>query len=263
MSQKRAFSAEKVRIGNCFAKALASYDQHALAQQQINQRLCQMLQTTGQSRFGAVLELGCGTGGLTRLLAQQCEVRSWWLNDLNAAALAQLKPHLPPENVQLLAADAESLDRTLPLAQQFDLLASASTVQWFQQPQRLVALAQQALKPDGVLLFSTFLPDNLREIKQLTKVGLCYPSQTDWLDWLQPHFELLAIDADPIELLFDNPSAVLRHLQATGVTATNRTQWTKGRLQAFYQAYQQHFSTMNGQVRLNYAPLLILARKKS
>ena len=278
-------SVDKTRIGNCFAKALSSYDQQALAQQQINRRLCTMLQQSlskcGQQLFDSaqvfdsvqvfdlVMEIGCGSGDLTRLLNRQYSVRSWWLNDLNSAALAKTKVLLQQKemaSVHLLAADAEQLDRTLALAQQFDLWVSASTVQWFQQPQRFIQLAAQGLKQHGILLFSTFLPDNLAEIKQLTNIGLTYPTQQQWLQWLQPHFELLALDSQPIRLYFEQPSAVLQHLKATGVTATHthksgKQLWTKGKLAEFYQRYRQQFS-LGEQVYLTYSPLLILAKRK-
>ncbi|KAE9528462.1 malonyl-ACP O-methyltransferase BioC [Testudinibacter aquarius] len=252
---------DKKRISHCFAKALASYDQHAQAQQQINRRLADLLHYSQQTSFQQVLEIGCGSGDLTRLLAQDYQVRSWCLNDLNSSALALAKQRLATAEVKLWAADAEQFERTLVLNQQFDLLASASTVQWFQQPQRIIQLATQALKPNGWLLFSTFLPQNLVEIKQLTAVGLDYPSLQQWQTWLEPHFELIAQDQQAIQLWFQQPSAVLRHLQATGVTATNQRQWTKGKLADFYQRYQQQFS-VNGKVRLTYAPLLMLAKRK-
>ena len=264
---------DKIRIGSCFAKALASYDQQALAQQQINRRLCTMLQQSlpkcGQQSFDSALEIGCGSGDLTRLLNRQYSVRSWWLNDLNPAALAKTKALLQESekaSVHLLATDAERLDRTLALKQQFDLWVSASTVQWFQQPQRFIQLAAQGLKQHGILLFSTFLPDNLDEIKQLTNIGLTYPTQQQWLQWLQPHFELLALDSQPIRLYFEQPSAVLQHLKATGVTATHthksgKQLWTKGKLAEFYQRYRQQFS-LGEQVYLTYSPLLILAKRK-
>ena len=264
-------SVDKTRIGNCFAKALSSYDQQALAQQQINRRLCTMLQQSFDSAqvFDSGIEIGCGSGDLTRLLNRQYSVRSWWLNDLNSAALAKTKVLLQQKemaSVHLLAADAEQLDRTLALAQQFDLWVSASTVQWFQQPQRFIQLAVQGLKQHGILLFSTFLPDNLAEIKQLTNIGLTYPARQQWLQWLQPHFELLALDSQPIRLYFEQPSAVLQHLKATGVTATHthksgKQLWTKGKLAEFYQRYRQQFS-LGEQVYLTYSPLLILAKRK-
>ncbi|SMB82136.1 malonyl-CoA O-methyltransferase [Pasteurella testudinis DSM 23072] len=260
-------SREKLRIQRCFAKALPSYDQQARAQAQINRRLCQMLAQNGRLQFERVLEIGCGSGGLTRLLAQQLsaqshKVRSWQLNDLNPLALQQAQAWLTTETVQLLAGDAEYLTLDQPV----DLLASASTVQWFSQPQRFIRLAEQALKPQGLLLFSTFLPDNLIEIKQLTQIGLNYPDKARWLAWLQPHFELLALDCERIVCHFTQPSAVLRHLKATGVTATNQQAWTKGKLADFYQRYQQRFGVCDDEnhskVRLTYAPLLILAKRK-
>ncbi|MDO5651579.1 MAG: malonyl-ACP O-methyltransferase BioC [Moraxella sp.] len=254
---------DKQRIGEHFAKALTSYEQHALAQKRINRHLCQMLTDSGQGQFRAVLEIGCGTGDLTRLLAHHYQIQAWCLNDLNAEAIAHTARTLSCDTVKCIAADAEQIDQRLPLAQQFDLWVSASTVQWFHQPRRFVELARQGIKPNGWLLFSTFLPSNLSEIKQLTDVGLNYPSSEEWQQWLQPHFELIRQEQPSIVLWFDTPREVLRHLQATGVTATNRSVWTKGRLQAFYEQYTQQFGRADGKVSLSYAPLLMLVRRGS
>lgn len=76
-----------------------------------------------------------------------------------------------------------------------DLIAAGSTVQWFSEPRRLISQAARRLKPHGKLLFNTFLPENLTEIRQITGVGLHYPSQEEWL---ASDFELLVLDNQPI-----------------------------------------------------------------
>lgn len=63
-------------------------------------------------------------------------------------------------------------------------------------------------------------------------------------------------------LEFDSPKAVLLHLKQTGVTATHQSMWTKTKLQDFYQNYEKNYRTSSGKVRLTYAPILGLAKRK-
>ena len=115
----------------------------------------------------------------------------------------------------------------------------------------------------GLLLFSTFVPGNLYEIKELTGKGLVYPTSDTLVGWLSTaDFNLLHQEEDPIVLTFKTPLDVLRHLKATGVTATGNGCWTKGRQESFCRQYAEQFATTDGQVTLTYRPLYILATKK-
>lgn len=254
---------DKMRVQRCFSRALTSYAENASAQQQINRQLWAMLAKHRPSSVARALEIGCGTGDLTRLLVPNFPDTHWLFNDLSPTVLAALVDKLGTDefrgNYRYLAGDAEKLDPKF--VEKLDLIASGSTVQWFEQPKRLIDFAQQSLNKDGLLLFNTFLPDHFAEIKQLTNAGLNYPTQAEWQRWLAPHFEILEQDSTPIRLFFADPQAVLRHLKQTGVTATNKTAWTKGRLKSFVDNYWQHFSS-EGQVYLTYSPLLILAKRK-
>lgn len=244
----------KYRIRQSFARASSTYTQQAEAQALISMRLAAMPAQHGYSVFKNVLEIGCGNGGLTLELQQRYHIDQWLLNDLNPEAPAQM---LLQGNGHFQAADAE----TLTNLSTFDMLASASTVQWFTRPKRLIELAEQVLPSGGLLLFSTFLPNNLHEIRTLTGVGLDYPEATTWQTWLSPNFHLLSYSCDPITLSFPTPLAVLRHLQQTGVTATQHFVWTKQRLADFSQRYFDSFSLSDG-VSLTYTPILFCAEKK-
>lgn len=73
---------EAKRIHIRFTRALSSYDNHADAQRRISRKLASLLPHQAETRYRRVLEIGCGTGGFTGALKQQCHIDEWILNDL-------------------------------------------------------------------------------------------------------------------------------------------------------------------------------------
>ena len=152
--------------------------------------------------------------------------------------------------------DAENF----PFQRQFDLIASASAVQWFHHPDNFISHCKTGLKPNGLLAITSFGEDNLKEIRQMTNVGLSYPNLSQWQNWLANDFELLWHEDVNVILDFDTPLDVLKHLKYTGVTATNQKNWTRKNLNKFIDDYLQAFSLPSGKVRLTYHPLFFIAR---
>lgn len=247
---------DKLRVKQRFAAAVSNYDQQALAQQMIHQDLITLLAKMGRKHFQLVLEIGCGTGGLTQHLMQHLQVEQWELNDL-CDMQEYLGEHLP-QAFNFYCADAE----TFPFMQKYELIVSASVVQWFEDKQQFIVNCKKHLKEQGFLLLSTFTQENLKQIKQLTGIGLTYPSIEEWQTWLQPEFDILALTQKEIVLCFEHPLAALKHLKQTGVTATQQRGWTKGRLAQFCREYQQKYANAQQQVELTYSPLYMLARLK-
>ncbi|PVX41384.1 malonyl-CoA O-methyltransferase [Pasteurella langaaensis DSM 22999] len=244
------------QVQRCFSAARNSYDQQAIVQYKIAKKLTSLV-AQQRTDFEHCLEIGCGTGIFTRELAKSLNIDHWELNDLcdNQHWLQQI---LPAEHFHFQQGDAEQLR----CDQAYDLIATASTVQWFNQKQQFIERCAAQLKPQGLLVFSTFDSDNLYEIKQLTGIGLDYPSLAQWQQWLAPQFEILHLSAEKMILEFEQPREVLQHLKQTGVTATNQQMWTKGKLQQFYQNYMKNYRTLAGNVHLTYTPILALAKRK-
>ena len=247
---------DKAAIARRFQAAWPHYREEAAAQARIQAHLLALLAAHGRRDFASILEIGCGNGGFTRLLADHCPGAHWTLNDLcDTRADFDFLPQ-----ACFVCGDAESAD----LGHGHDLLAAASAVQWFARPQDWPERAAAALAHCGLLLFNTFDPGNLTEVRRCSGSGLHYPGIGDWLQWLAPHFRIHHIGSETVRLALDDPMAVLHHLKRTGVTATGHGQtWSKGRLAEFCRRYRALYGTPTGKVTLTYTPLYVLAEKKA
>lgn len=269
-----AFSTRKKTIARHFATA-DDYDQHAKIQQQVCYDLLENITRTQQK---SVLEIGAGTGQMTRLLAANIQSQHWLINELCAERTAILQSILPTANI--LIGDAESIQLSAvsnsinPSLIEHSLIISANAVQWFDNPLNLITQSARYLQAGGQLLFNTFTPDNFLQIKKLTGQGLHYPTSNEWQSALKDAgFEKIVLSTQRIDVAFANPYSVLKHMKLTGVS-TNQAQssssnkpfrWNKSRLKKFEQDYWHQFSELekDGQpyVNLTYEVLMVSAFK--
>jgi len=234
-----------------FQRAAASYEGQALVQQQAAEQLLALLMQHSRRPPQRVLEIGCGTGLLTRrLLACFSSIEELVLNDLVPSYAA----HNPAQC--FLPGDIE----TLPLPGSFDLIISSSALHWLHDIGSLFdKLAAHLRRPYGVLAFSLYGPENLREIRELTGIGLHYRSQAEIEELLRRRFCLLHSSAQTATLHFTSPQEVLCHLRQTGVNALSRSPWSRAQLAQFCAAYRHRFST-DSTVTLSYHVLYFLAQ---
>ncbi|KNE77958.1 malonyl-ACP O-methyltransferase BioC [Aggregatibacter actinomycetemcomitans] len=247
----------KHRVAQFFSEALESYEKNTITQQEIGQHLLQIL-LNQLSRFQNLLEIGCGTGIFSRLLMQNIHPKNWDLNDLCDVS-EQLKKNLPHQNYAFYQVDGEDLAFT---DKKYDLIVSCSTVQWFENQRQFIQSCLDHFNPNGVLLFSTFPPENLTEVRKLSGIGLEYPHLCQWYSWLLEAFHLTHLEQTQIQLKFDSPLLVLRHLKETGVTATNNQIWSRDKIVQFCDQYRRRYADYSGKVSLTYTPIFVLVRKK-
>ena len=245
---------DKNTVCRRFARAAATYTAEAGVQRRIAGELAGLIAGLNIPPAGRILEIGCGTGFLTEKLLEMLKPASMTVNDL----CPQMLDRLSCGGVEKMAGDAE----TLPYPDNLNLIASASTVQWFAELQQWFDKCARALAPDGILAFSTFGPQNMHQTAHLTGSGLEYRTAEELCRMLADKFEVLHVSQQTVTLHFDSARQVLLHLRRTGVTATAKGgAWSPAHLADFERRYAEQFPSPQG-IPLTYNPLYITARKK-
>lgn len=154
---------EKTRIARSFAKAADTYDAAAHTQAQAGQRLFELLPHI--SAENTVLDLGCGTGFLSRHWLAQQKTRPRLIHldlaeGMVSYARSSLGQRLP--DASWVVGDGEAL----PFADQsLDGIVSNLAIQWCNDLQMLAQEIRRVLKPGGWCLCSTLGSDTLCELK--------------------------------------------------------------------------------------------------
>jgi malonyl-CoA O-methyltransferase len=249
---------DTVRIHQRFSRSLTTYQDAAVVQKRMAISLSELLkQTTAKRDFGTVLELGCGTGLLTDTFASCFTWENLYLYDLIDACKSY---HTHRENATFQVADIN----TFADYPQADLILAGATFQWVHDIDALLHRLGHALKPGGLLAFTTFASGNLREVSAITGAGLSYLTEDELCTKLiQAGFNPEVSEQQVMVEVFCSPRAVLAHLKATGVTASSENRvWTKTSLQTFEKHYNI-FKTADNQYPLTYTPLICVASKVS
>lgn len=253
---------DKELLRRRFAKNLGTYDSLAEVQRAVAERLAgEIVACGGDLTVRRGVELGAGTGFLTRHLVRLFPGAEWLFNDLVPGSGGFLPQG---DNIRFLPGDGEALTRTLPV-DSYDLIASASTVQWFDDLPGFLGCAGGALRRGGLLALSTFGPENFREITMTTGRGLEYYSLRE-LEELFCGGGMQVVHAREwmVQRCYRSPMEVLRHLRLTGVNAVAEERWTHGRLRRFEEEYLRLFAAdipVDGGVTLTFHPMLMIGKK--
>lgn len=148
-----------------FDKASSTYDEAAVLQREIGNRLLDRLDYI-RYQPSNILDVGAGTGTCSYQLAQRYNKSDIYLLDFAAAMLQQARKKRSlrqrwSSRYQYLSGDAASLPLT---DNSMDMIFSNLALQWCEDLQQVFSEFRRVLKPGGMLLFSTFGPDTLKEL---------------------------------------------------------------------------------------------------
>ncbi len=152
----------KSNVRNHFSLAAKTYEANAFVQKKMAARLLEAAKTSGRT-FSRILEIGCGTGYLTRLLSTAFPAALLYATDISPQMIAQaskLHPAAFRENTFFLTQDGENLS----VEDSFDLIISNAAFQWFTDYERAFSGFAARLNENGLLLYSTFGPSTFNEL---------------------------------------------------------------------------------------------------
>jgi len=169
------------RVARNFSRNPAAYHRQALMQRRVATELAQRLAAAcaGQPTPRRILELGCGTGFLTRRLALLWPEADLTASDISPEMLAHCRERLAaicrrrPGMVRFMACDAT---RALPDGP-YDLIAASLMAQWVPALATMLRQWRDRLAPGGTIALSILTSGTFAEIRQqFSAVDAPFPS---------------------------------------------------------------------------------------
>jgi len=216
------------KLRRSFDRAATNYDAVAAFPQEIAKRMVERLSLV-QLPARMILDAGCGTGGAASLLQQRFAGAGIVQLDASERMLARRTTRRWPGWLRMGGRDARHAVcadfQMLPLATgRFDLVWSNLALHWAEDLPAALAEASRVLRPGGLLMFSVFGPDTLRELRFASPDGLFRVNQhVDMHDigdmLVQCGYTDPVMDMERVTLTYVDLVALLRDLRAHGSTA--------------------------------------------
>ncbi|MCL5060299.1 MAG: malonyl-ACP O-methyltransferase BioC [Candidatus Thermoplasmatota archaeon] len=237
-------------VRRAFDHAAASYDAHAVLQREVCDRLLDRLDFM-TLQPGRVLDVGSGTGyGLAHLRARYTEAECCAL-DIAPSMLKAARARLPQPTwaqraLQRLTPHASSLTHLacadmerLPFApNSMNLVWSSLALQWAHDLGATLKGFHRVLAPGGLLMFATFGPDTLKELRAAFSVVDDAPHVNRFIDLhdigdmlIHAGFAGPVMEMDMLTLTYADLKSLMRDLKGIGAhnAATTRRRGLLGK----------------------------------
>lgn len=234
-----------------FEKAASSYDAAAVLQQEVASRLVERMDLMSMKPV-SILDAGSGTGFVSQLLSARYPKAKITALDLAFNMLKQSKTKCTFKqhwNKQFNYVNAEV--ESLPFADaSIELVISGLTLQWCQDLPKVFKEFRRVLAPGGLLLFSSFGPDSLKELRQSWAEVDDMPHINAFADMhdvgdalLQSNFSDPVMDMEMLTVTYNDVRTVMRDLKQIGahnvMQGRSHNITGKTKLQKMIQAYEQ------------------------
>ena len=220
-----SFHTDKRQVRRSFDRAATSYDAAAVLQREVADRMLSRLDLV-KLQPQRVLDAGSGTGYVSgKLRERYADARLIELDlapsmlKVSATKGGWLGKLFGKANWQVCA-DLESI----PLAAgSVEMICSSLAIQWLNEPDAAFREFHRLLKPEGLLMFSTFGPDTLTELRQAFASTDDRPHVNRFIDMhdlgdalVQAGFANPVMDMEKIVLTYADIKAVMRDLKSIG-----------------------------------------------
>ena len=239
---------DKGIVKKCFNRAAKSYDNAAILQEEVLERLLQRLQYI-RHQPETIVDIGCGTGKGIRGLQRQYPRAQVYATDIAFQMLLQARSRYRLlTKKRLINADMERL----PFASaSFDLVFSSLALQWSNDLHATLTEFARVAKPGALLLFTSFGPATLHELASSWRQLDDYPHVHQFVDMhdvgdamLAAGFAQPVVDAETIRMQYRDFRALLDDLRVIGATnadvSRRRGLMTPSRLRDLEESYREN-----------------------
>ena len=215
----------KQAVQQKFSRAADSYDSYAKVQAEVSRRLAAKLpEKTEKNNIKTILEIGCGTGNFTALLAAGFPEAKIVALDFSPEmiTIARLKLNRPA--IDFICAEGELFLQTAG-EKSYDLVVSNGSLQWFSDMDRTLYNIARILVPGGAMSCSIFGPQSLKELGEglsaiqslkETLAARTFPGQEELWVALQNNFQESEFAEELIEKDYRSAQDLLMHIKKTG-----------------------------------------------
>jgi malonyl-CoA O-methyltransferase len=220
MNSPRTFRLDRRALARAFDRASSSYDAAATLQHAVRDELLERLQYF-RLEPQRIVDLGAGTGDAAVLLRHRYPRAKVIAIDLAPGMLREAGRRMRLwRRFARVCADAHRL----PLASAcIDLLFCNLMLQWCDEPATVLTEMRRVLRPGGLLMFSTFGPDTLDELRAAWSVADGTPHVSEFPDMPQLGAALMrsgfvepVIDLERRVVHYRDALALARELRSIG-----------------------------------------------
>lgn len=213
-----------------FDRRAATFAQRDFLAREVGRRLVERLDLIRLAPK-RILDIGCGAGGARAALTRRYPGAEWIGIDHSLSmlergrrsashGLTRLASWWRGSRAHWVAADAGAL----PLADACaELVFSNLMLHWHPTPHRLFPEWKRVLATDGLLLFSCFGPDTIKELRAAVAAALPRAAPMPFVDMhdfgdmlVAAGFATPVMDVERIRLTFARPAELLREVAALG-----------------------------------------------
>jgi malonyl-CoA O-methyltransferase len=209
---------EAYRIKQCFNKASQTYDHASVLQQTIGEKLIGLIREQ-ISNADNIIDLGCGTGIVTKKLALTLTPKHLCILDLAEQLLSKAKQHLSSFQPHTHEGDFNEITK---LNQHFNLVFSNMALQWSINLTNTMEAMHQKLAKQGLIAFSIPLSGTLHELKYHYNVNSFFTSETIKEKLMLAQLEIVAQQKESMTLSFESLFAALQSIKQVGANYTGK-----------------------------------------
>lgn len=243
---------DKGLVAKRFTDNTASYEQEAEVQQKVAAHLYGLWRGYQTCIPRTVLEIGCGTGFLTRLYCDGSDSTGFTAIDIarKSAITGAFRRAGIDFRGTVLEGDAEIyLHRT---EERFGAVLSSSVIQWFNSPQKFFSNLRRILEPGGTAAVATYVKGTFRNMPQRS---LRYHTAGELTAMIPDGLELLHGETAEHVITFNSAKELLSHIRDTGVNAVSSEALPAGQMRSLV-------AELNKKPELNFSTLYLILRKK-